>query len=80
MHGTEMYGIVGQQRPGCSDKQASRDTFVRDTLVHFATGEHARLWSAVTTRPLSHGIGSPTYDPTIHAEEVLQTFVGIERT
>lgn len=31
VHGTEMYGIVGQQRPGHSDEQASRDTFVRDT-------------------------------------------------
>jgi carboxylesterase type B len=27
VHGTEMYGIVGRQRPGFSDEQASRDTF-----------------------------------------------------
>ncbi|MCL9824956.1 carboxylesterase family protein [Ralstonia solanacearum] len=80
VHGTEMYGIVGQQRPGGSDEQASRDTFVRDALLHFAAGDHDRLWKAVTTQSLSHGIGNPPYDPTTHAEEVLQTFAGIERT
>jgi para-nitrobenzyl esterase len=80
VHGTEMYGIVGQQRPGHSDEQASRDTFVRDTLLDFAAGNHERLWKAVTTGPTSHGIGNPPYDPTAHAAEVLRTFAGIERT
>ncbi|MDR6858645.1 para-nitrobenzyl esterase [Variovorax guangxiensis] len=80
VHGTEMYGIVGQQRPGHSDEQASRDTFVRDTLLDFAVGNHDRLWKAVTTEPTSHGIGNPPYDPTAHAAEVLRTFAGIERT
>jgi para-nitrobenzyl esterase len=56
VHGTEMYGIVGQQH---SDEQASRDTFVRDALLDFATGNHDRLWKAVTTEPISHGIGNP---------------------
>ena len=30
VHGTEMYGIVGQVRPGQSDEQTARDTFVRE--------------------------------------------------
>ena len=80
VHGTEMYGIVGQKRPGQSDEQAIRDTFVRDCLLDFAAGNHDRLWNAVTTEPTSHGIGNPLYDPTAHAAEVLRTFAGIERT
>lgn len=80
VHGTEMYGIVGQQRPGQSNEQAIRDTFVRDALLDFAAGNHDRLWSAVTTEPTSHGAGNPPYDPTVHAAEVLITFADIERT
>ena len=80
VHGTEMYGIVGQQRPGQSDEQAIRDTFVRDTVLDFASGNHDQLWSAVTTEPTSHGIGNLPYDPTARAAEVLRNFAGIERT
>ncbi|MEO7215781.1 MAG: carboxylesterase family protein [Mucilaginibacter sp.] len=80
VHGTEMYGIVGQVRSGQSDEQAARDTFVRDTLLDFATGNYDRLWNAVTTKPTSHGIGNSPYEPTAHAAEVLRTFEGIERT
>jgi para-nitrobenzyl esterase len=80
VHGTEMYGIVGQLRPGHSEEQAGRDIFVRDALLDFAAGNHNRLWRAVTTEPVSHGIGNPPYDPTAHAAEVLLTFAGIERT
>ncbi|MGV2113815.1 carboxylesterase family protein [Agrobacterium salinitolerans] len=80
VHGTEMYGIVGQHRPGQSDEQARRDAFVRDALLDFAAGQHDRLWKAVTAEPVSHGIGNPPYDPTTHAAEVLRTFTGIERT
>ncbi|MBT2333531.1 carboxylesterase/lipase family protein [Variovorax paradoxus] len=80
VHGTEMYGIVGQQRPGQSDEQAIRDTFVRDTVLDFANGNHDQLWSAVTTEPTSHGIGNLPYDPTGHAAEILRTFADVERT
>lgn len=80
VHGTEMYGIVGQRRPGQCDEQASRDGFVRDTLLDFAAGDRNRLWQAVTTEPMSHGIGNPPYDPTTHAAEVLRIFDSIERT
>ncbi|RFB88838.1 carboxylesterase [Rhizobium leguminosarum bv. trifolii] len=80
VHGTEMYGIVGQQRPGRSEEQARRDIFVRDAILDFAAGNHDRLWQAVTTEPISHGIGNPPYHPTAHAAMVLRTFAGIERT
>ncbi|MFP4979186.1 carboxylesterase/lipase family protein, partial [Paenibacillus sp. CN-4] len=79
VHGTEMYGIVGQQRPRHSDEQAIRDTFVRDALLDFAAGNHGRLWNPVTTEPITHGIGNPPFDPTGHAAEVLRIFAGIER-
>ncbi|MDT6942516.1 hypothetical protein RI570_20915 [Brucella pseudogrignonensis] len=75
-----MYGIVGQQRPGRSDEQASRDTFVRVALLHFTAGDHERFWKAVITQPNSHGIGNPPYKPTSHEKDVLQIFAGIERT
>lgn len=80
VHGTEMYGIVGQERPGQSDEQAIRDTFVCSVLLDFAEGKYERLWNAVTTEPISHGIGNPPYEPTAHSAEVLRTFEGIERT
>ncbi|MBT2588451.1 carboxylesterase family protein [Arthrobacter sp. ISL-95] len=79
VHGTEMYGIVGQKRPGASNDQIIRDTFVRDALLALATRKTEELWEPVTTEPISKGIGNMPYDPTTHAIEVLQTFAGIER-
>ena len=79
VHGTEMYGIVGQERPNRSAEQAVRDTFVRDALLDFAAGHRDRLWAAVTTEPTTRGIGNMPYDATAHAAEVLKTFEGIER-
>lgn len=79
VHGTEMYGIVGQTRPGASDEQIARDTFVRDALLALASGDQSGLWKAVTDVPLTQGIGNPPYDPTTHARDVLQTFDGIAR-
>lgn len=80
VHGTEMYGIVGQQRPGQSAGQSTRDTFVRDTLLAIAEGNTNSLWDAVTTEPTTHGIGAQSTDPTTHALNVLRIFEGIERT
>lgn len=80
MHGTEMYGIVGQQRPDQSAEQATRDTFVRDTLLTLAEGNTNSLWDAVTTQPTTRGIGDQPTDPTTHALNVLHIFEGIERT
>ncbi|SFW67067.1 carboxylesterase family protein [Chitinophaga sancti] len=79
VHGTEMYGIVGQQAPDASDEQIVRDNFVRDALLDFATGNHSQLWDPVSTELISQGIGNPPYDPTVHAQEVLQIFEGVER-
>lgn len=79
VHGTEMYGIVGQERPGASEEQVVRDAFVRDAVLALAEGRIDGMWGAVTTEPVSHGIGNPPYDPTAHAAEVLRTFAGIER-
>ena len=79
VHGTEMYGIVGQEQPNRSEEQAIRDTFVRDTLLNFAEGTKECLWKAVTTEPITYGIGNMPCDATAHAVEVLLTFEGIER-
>ncbi|WP_212995100.1 carboxylesterase/lipase family protein [Elizabethkingia argenteiflava] len=53
VHGTEMYGIVGQKCPEQSDEQAIRDTFVRDAILDFATGNYDQLWDPVSTEPTS---------------------------
>ncbi|MBT2561380.1 carboxylesterase/lipase family protein [Pedobacter sp. ISL-68] len=80
VHGTEMYGIVGQQSPGASKEQIVRDNFVRDALIDFATGKHEQLWKPVTDELTVKGIGNPPYDATAHALNVLKVFEGIERT
>jgi para-nitrobenzyl esterase len=79
VHGSEMFGIVGQERPNAGDEQILRDTFVRDALLALAEGNINTMWEAVTTEPTTKGIGNPPYDPTTHAVEVLNTFDGIER-
>lgn len=79
VHGTEMYGIVGQERPGATREQIVRDTFVRDTLLAVAAGDADALWTPVTEAPTAMGIGNLPYDPTTHAEAVLELFAGIER-
>lgn len=79
VHGTEMYGIVGQTCPGASEEQIIRDTFVRDTLLNFAEGNRNRLWPEVTTTPVTLGIGNMPYDATAHSADVLNIFEGIER-
>jgi para-nitrobenzyl esterase len=79
VHGTEMYGIVGQLRTGSSEEQVVRDTFVRDALLTLAEGNTDSLWDAVTTQPTTHGIGYQPTDPTTHAQDVLHSFEGIER-
>ena len=79
VHGTELYGIVGQTRAGASDAQIVRDTFVRDALLALASGDTGALWEPVTTVPTAKGIGDMPYDATAHAEEVLETFSGVNR-
>jgi para-nitrobenzyl esterase len=79
VHGTEMYGIVGQTKPDASAAQITRDTFVRDALIALAAGDETALWEPVSTEPTAKGIGDMPYDATSHAEEVLETFTGIAR-
>ncbi|WP_454810527.1 carboxylesterase family protein [Paenarthrobacter nitroguajacolicus] len=79
VHGTEMYGIVGQKRPGESAQVLARDIFVRDALLALATGKIEELWEPVTTEPTTKGLGEMPYDATSHASEVLATFTGIDR-
>ncbi|MGH2867744.1 MAG: carboxylesterase family protein [Solirubrobacteraceae bacterium] len=79
VHGTELYGIVGHTRPGASDAQIVRDTFVRDALLALASGDSGALWEPVTTVPTATGIGDMPYDATAHAQEVLETFLGVSR-
>ncbi|RYO45827.1 hypothetical protein AA0116_g12955 [Alternaria tenuissima] len=80
VHGTEMYGIVGQQRPDCGDQQVTRDVFVRDALLDFAEGNHDRLWETVKNDPISQGVGELTYEPTARAIKVLEIFEHVVRT
>ena len=79
VHGTELYGIVGQKRPGASDEQIVRDTFVRDALLTLASGRADALWEPVTDTPTAKGIGNMPYDATAHAKDVLEIFTGIDR-
>ncbi|CAN9186690.1 unnamed protein product [Alternaria alternata] len=80
VHGTEMYGIVGQQRPDCGDQQVTRDIFVRDALLDFAKGNHNQLWETVKKDPISQGVGELTYEPTARAIKVLEIFEHVVRT
>ncbi|MGO4680224.1 carboxylesterase family protein [Microbacterium sp. 2MCAF23] len=79
VHGTEMYGIVGQKRPGASQEQIARDTFVRDALLTLASGNTDQLWEPVTTIPTTKSIGNMLDDATTHANSVLEIFKGIAR-
>jgi para-nitrobenzyl esterase len=79
VHGTEMYGIVGQTKPDASDEQIARDMFVRDALLALAAGGKTALWEPVSTEPTAKGIGDMPYDATSHAQEVFKTFTGIAR-
>ncbi|GGT96399.1 hypothetical protein ACH4HG_23020 [Streptomyces coeruleorubidus] len=79
VHGTEMYALVGQERPGRSPEQAGRDTRIRDIVLDFVTGEQTRLWPAVTDRPTSGSVGNPPYEPSARYQAVLDLFENIAR-
>ncbi|WP_328835049.1 carboxylesterase family protein [Streptomyces europaeiscabiei] len=79
VHGTEMYALVGQEKPGRSPEQAERDTRIRDIVLDFATGEQARLWPAVTDRPTSASVGSPPFEAGAHYQAALDLWEGIDR-
>ncbi|MEU8891355.1 carboxylesterase family protein [Streptomyces sp. NPDC048442] len=79
VHGTEMYALVGQEKPGRSAEQAERDTRIRDIVLDFATGEHSRLWPAVTDKPTSETVGNSPFEGTAHYQQVLDLWEGIDR-
>ncbi|MGT2784026.1 carboxylesterase family protein [Streptococcus merionis] len=79
VHGTEMYGIVGQTSPNASEEQKIRDTQVRDAILDLAEGKDLP-WPTVTKEKLYvNGVGNLPYDATEHAKLVLETFDGVER-
>ncbi|MFI6169702.1 carboxylesterase family protein [Nocardia sp. NPDC051052] len=79
VHGTEMYALVGQEKPGRSAEQAERDTRIRDIVLDFATGEQSRLWSAVTDRPTSVSVGNPPFAADAHYQAALDLWENIDR-
>jgi para-nitrobenzyl esterase len=79
VHGTELYALVGQERPDRSREQADRDTRIRDIVLDFVTGEQTRLWPAVTDRPISGSVGNPPSEPSAHYQAVLDLFKNIAR-
>ncbi|MFF8398577.1 carboxylesterase family protein [Streptomyces sp. NPDC016172] len=79
VHGTEMYALVGQERPGRSAEQAERDKRIRDIVLDFATGEQPRRWPAVTNRPTAESVGNPPFEATTHYQQALDLWEGIDR-
>jgi para-nitrobenzyl esterase len=79
VHGTEMYALVGQEKPGRRAEQAERDTRIRDILLDFVTGEQSRLWPAVTDRPTSESVGNPPFEASAHYQAALDLWEGIDR-
>ncbi|MCD9873683.1 carboxylesterase family protein [Streptomyces guryensis] len=79
VHGTEMYALVGQEKPGRSPELAERDTRVRDVVLDFATGGQTRLWPAVTDRPISGSVGNPPFEADAHYQAALDLWEGIDR-
>lgn len=79
VHGSEMYALVGQEKPGRSAEQAERDTRIRDIVLDFATGERSRLWPAVTDRPTAESVGNPPFEAGAHYQQALDLWEGIDR-
>jgi len=79
VHGTEMYALVGQEKPGRSPEQAARDTRIRDIVLDFVTGEQTRLWPAVTDRPTSGSVGNPPFEAGAHYQSALDLWQNIAR-
>jgi len=79
-HGTDMYGIVGQDAPDASQEQLDRDHFISQALLNFATGQYEKLWSPVKADQIMiKDIGQRPYQGIDHAKTVLQLFKGIAR-
>jgi len=79
VHGTEMYGIVGQTAPDAEQEQIARDTIVRDAVLDLAEGKMSTLKAVMPDKLKVNGIGNLPYDATEHAKAVLKIFKGIQR-
>jgi para-nitrobenzyl esterase len=79
VHGTEMYALVGQERPGRSGEQAERDARIRNIVLDFVAGEQSRLWPAVTDIPTSESVGRAPFDASAHFHAALGLWEGIDR-
>lgn len=79
VHGTEMYGIVGQHAPNSSDEQIKRDNFVRDCVLSLAENKDLSWPNVIPGRLIVKENGNLPYDATEHALEVLKIFRGVAR-
>jgi len=79
VHGTEMYGIVGQTAPEAEQEQIDRDNFVKDAVLDLANGTISTLKAVAPDELSVKGIGNLPYDATQHAKEVMSTFYGVQR-
>ncbi|MCB2353021.1 carboxylesterase family protein [Clostridium estertheticum] len=80
VHGTEMYGIVGQVKPNASQEQIERDRFVTETVLNMATGNYENLWTPVSDKIEIKDIGQRPYVSNTYAKKILELFDGVDRT
>ena len=79
VHGTEMYGIVGQTDPNANSEKITRDKFVTDVVLTFAAGDYSGLWVPVTDKPEVKDIGIRPWTGNVHYQEIMEFFNGIGR-
>jgi para-nitrobenzyl esterase len=79
VHGTEMYALVGQEKPGRTPEQAERDTRIRDIVLDFVTGRQGRMWPAVADQPISGSVGNPPFEAHAHYQAALDLWENIDR-
>ncbi|EHI73562.1 carboxylesterase type B [Streptococcus criceti] len=80
VHGTEMYGIVGQEAPNASQEQKERDQFVSQTVLNMALGQFDQLWTPVTELVEVKDIGQRPFESNTYIPEILNLFEGVQRT
>ncbi|SCU23619.1 para-nitrobenzyl esterase [Staphylococcus xylosus] len=80
VHGTEMYGIVGQVQPGASEDQVKRDQFVTETVLNMTLGKFDKMWNPVIDKVEVKDIGHRPYEGTVYNKQILELFSGIDRT
>ncbi|RDZ07678.1 carboxylesterase/lipase family protein [Priestia megaterium] len=79
VHGTEMYGIVGQKQPDATEEQIKRDQIVTDTVYNLTYQNYDLLWQPVTNKIYTKDIGQRPYEGTTYTKRILELFRGIDR-